>query len=406
MSCVSAVEKALLEVPGIETVSVSLHALTAFATFDPKRVQPETLRAQIESTGFEAEIVADGISWASQWTKAAGSRERSIEGWKTVFQYSIIGASLVFVLDTLQRWLPIPATGIAPLIVVVTKIAVTFTLVLWLGRPIHREAIAALKHAQLNTSTLSSVGLIFVLLSAIMQELGPEISPAGSARMTSACMLLTLTVGVKLIKCAVSRRSSQLPTLLASALPESVELVLGSSTNRDITSIPIHVLQKGDLIQVSTGSAFPGDCVIVEGTSSILQTIVNGELDPITVKSGETVHAGATNCGEPIVAKVIRTGQETWLGQTLRALSKANEVKSDLQSFSDRFLDWFSSAVIALAVAVAVDRALARASMHTILDGVASILLCACPCTLGMGIPVCLMAATRKSLTGRYQYRH
>ena len=224
--------------------------------------------------------------------------------------------------------------------------------------------------------------------------------------MSSPCMLVAMTIGVKLIKCAVSKQSSQLPTLLASALPDFVQIVLDDKVGAVVTKeIPLALLRAGDTIKVQANATFPGDCVITEGKTSVLQTIINGELDPVAINVGDIVQAGSTNRGASVVARVIKAGQDTWLGSTLRALSKANANKSELQIYSDRFLDWFSIAVSGLALGLAIDQWLNGATPGEMLDRTAAILLCACPCTMGMGIPVCLMAATRESLESHDRIR-
>jgi Cu+-exporting ATPase len=393
MSCVSAVEKSLRAAPGVQEVSVSLHALTAFVTFDATQISPRELQSAVENTGFAAQLSGNEDDWKSQWTTAATSRQRSIQEWQDAFNKSVLAGLLVFSLDTLSPWIDRPSLVTA---FGVIANAVTAVSILWLAGAIHREALAALRHGRLDTSTLSSAGLLCVLASASLQELLGQSEGRGTVPLTSACMLLTLTIGVKLIKCAVSKRSSQLPTLLASALPDTASLLLATNGGRIKQAVPLHLIQPGDLVHIETGASFPGDCVIVEGEASVLQTIVNGELDPVNVKVGESVHAGSTNCGCAVIGNVLRVGKDTWLGNTLNAISRANREKSSLESFSDRFLDWFGTVVLALAVASAILQLKDKASLLAVLNKTASILLCACPCTMGMGIPVCLMAAIRE----------
>lgn len=390
-SCVEDVENACLSVPGVFAAHVSLQSLTARIVYDPDQVNPKILGKKIEQIGFGAAPQVQGEEkWISQWLSAASSRDETVREWTRAFTFSAALSGLVFIIDATDHWFGRISVPISLLLIKLILVAPTS---MFLGASIHKEAWRAVLRARPNASLLSSCGLILTLMAAMYVELD---SNPGSMqfRMTSACLLMTVIIGGRVTKCHFSQRSSQYPATLASAMPESANLAkrIGSMDEHTV-SVPVDILRPGDVIRVDPQENFPVDGTIVKGHTSILQTIINGELTPKAAGPGASVYAGSSNDLRVVFIEVCAVKNETWLGQTLKAIAQSDDAKSDMSQFSDRLLGRFSVLVIIVATIAGVHHWTQHASISMILTRIATVLLCACPCTLDMGISACLMSA-------------
>ncbi|XP_014551551.1 hypothetical protein COCVIDRAFT_30918 [Bipolaris victoriae FI3] len=159
-------------------------------------------------------------------------------------------------------------------------------------------------------------------------------------------------------------------------MPSTAAVIAPDDTNgSNPVQVPADLLQPGDLLLLAPGDSIPADCRIVEGHSTVHETIIKGEPEPRPVSPGDEVYAGCSNA------------------RTLQAIAKGNETKSDAEMFSNRILRWFSAAVLCCSAATGLYHYFTGASTILVLNKVAAVLLCACPCTLGLGIPMCLMSA-------------
>ncbi|KAF9893308.1 hypothetical protein FE257_011738 [Aspergillus nanangensis] len=393
-SCVTAVEDACLALPGVLGVNVSLHALTARIQLDPDQVSPEALVAEIETAGFEAEPQPnEEEQWASQWLTATRAKEETLRKWTRAFTSSTIVSGLVYLLEMVDTWVLVREPTPLDLLSMAT-LSITATAAFHLGRPIHKEAWWAFTRRRPNASLLASAGVIFTLLAAVHQRVNPSAATLVPFRMTSVCLLMTVIIGGRVSKCIISQRGNQYPAVLASSIPQTAQVLKGAvSLNTNPISVPVEILHHGDIIRVDPQAQFPADCRIVVGHTSVLETIVNGEVLPRTVGLDDYVYAGSTNSGHRVAAEVCHVGNETWLGQTLKAMEQTSEAKSTSPaSFSDRMLARFSSTVICLATVTGIYHWLRGESLATILPRIATVLLCACPCTIDMGMSMGIMA--------------
>ncbi|OJJ52488.1 hypothetical protein ASPSYDRAFT_137785 [Aspergillus sydowii CBS 593.65] len=389
-SCVENVENAC-SVPGVLAARVSLQSLTARIVYDPEQVNPKILAREIEQTGFgAAPQLQNEEKWITQWLSAARSKNKAVREWTRAFSFAAALSGLVFIIEATNRW-----TGSIswPILLYPIKLTLVVPTSMWLSASIHREAWRAIVRARPNAALLSSCGLIFTLVAAAYEDLDTD--PCSMQfRMTSACLLMTVIIGGRVTKCHFSQRSSQYPATLASAMPESANLVkrIGSMDEHTV-SVPIDILRPGDVVRVDPQENFPVDGTIVKGHTSILQTIINGELTPKAAGPGASIYAGSSNDLRAVFMEVCAVNNETWLGQTLKAMAQSDDAKSDMSQFSDRLLGRFSVLVIIVATIAGVHHWTQHASISMVLSRIATVLLCACPCTLDMGISACLMSA-------------
>ncbi|KAL3470048.1 E1-E2 ATPase-domain-containing protein [Aspergillus californicus] len=403
LSCAAAVKSSLRSLPGVEDVSVSFHSLSASVSYNPRTVNTDQFVKAIECTGFEAAVQALEDCW-SQWVTAANSKQAAIDKLKSSFQAAAVVCGLMFTVEAIQSWNRYcfaleSILGTLKLVTAVASIA-------YLAAPTHREAYSAFTHGRISGSFLSSSGLITVLAAALHHDVssitqGSRPDSSGFS-LTSACMLMTVLLGGRLARDLVFQQSGRFPAILASAVPETAKILSDQlDINSECTKVPTVLLHLGDKVVVDPGDPLPADCVVITGRTSVLETIMRGETAPTAVGPGDVVLAGCMNCDGRIIAEVIRVGTDTRLGETLRAVAQASEMSNRSQHSSDYLLASFASVVVAFAVSSAIVSLYRGASLEEVLNRTATVLLCACPCTLGLGIPICHITAASNAHESR-----
>lgn len=399
-SCTSAVKDALTSIRGVLAASVSLHSLSARVVYNAKQTGHSAFLRAIEGAGFAATVSNPEEDWKAPWVAAAATRKSSISKDLRAFRASAIVSGLTFGMQMATRWTEIDALGIRGVLEFLELCAATICVAI-LGAPIHCEAYRALASRQVSSSVLSSTGLIAVYAAALQRSLMTSGYGSGSGiegySLTSASMLLTVIIGGRVTKTLVTDSSSELPTALATIIPKTSQILLpGRKAQLEGQVVPTTLLQAGDMIVIGADAVFPADCIVVKGTATILETITKGEIVPTPVGAGDMVHAGCTNREQEVIAEVVRTGRQSWLGQTLQAFERSHDTKSSSALSHERILAMFSTLVLALAISTAIVYCVHGAPVGMLLTRLATVTLCACPCSLGLGVPICLMACSRK----------
>lgn len=403
-TCTQTIRDACLATKGVLTATVSLQSLSARITYrESSLVTPRRLVDIIEKSGYGAISVSEDNDWRSQWLTTANTKEEEVVRWSGSFRASAIASGTVALFEAADSiFMPIYAK--ANPFLLTAKLGIGTISVLLLGLDLHREAWWAIVRRKPNSSLLASCGLMFTLSAVLLPARsasssalsGSVVSDTSYFTMTSPCLLMTVLLGSRLIRSLVSRRSTQFPATLAAAIPSTAQLLDGLDATSNLVSLPTESLQSGDTVLVQPNSPFPADGQIIKGQTEVLETIIKGELKPRAVEPGSKIYAGSTNGARKVVMEVSTVGMDTWLGQTLRAVSEADEVKTGLESLSDRLLDRFSVAVIGLAIGTGLYHWSTDAAVGLLLSRVASVFLCACPCALGLSVPICTMASICK----------
>jgi Cu+-exporting ATPase len=397
--CVSTVRSSLESSPGVIDVSVSFQSLSACIQYNHKKATTDEFIKRIQETGYEAALLVESEDWKSSWLNAAASRESTIEDQTTSLTFSVATTGVVSALETLFPWL-MPNTTLAVIWLALTFVITSLAVAL-LARPIHREAFYALRHWKLSSSLLSSLGLITVLCSVMyervsLQTFAPE-RGVGGHTLTSTCMLIAVLNGSRMIKAVLAQRSARFATNLAQATPHTAKVVTNLSLkDPESSSIPAELLRPGDYVLIHPDSPFPADGTVVCGKSTAMRTILNGELAAEPVEQGSSIYAGCMNGGGQVIARVLRTGKQTLLSQALRALSQANNGRKATDHGTDKYLAWFSSFTLCFTALVGIFHTMIGVTFRIVLSKMATVLLCACPCAMGVGIPICFMIATGK----------
>jgi len=288
------------------------------------------------------------------------------------------------------------------------QLALATPAVLWGGWPLFQRGWASLGHRSLNMFTLIALGVGTAYLYSLIAALLPGLFPAsfrGHAGQVpvyfeAAAVITTLVLlGQVLELRARSQTSSAIRSLLGLA-PRTARRLGGDGSE---TEVPLDQIVVGDRLRVRPGEKVPADGVVLDGVSTVDESMMTGEPIPVEKSAGSRVTGGTVNGTGGLVMRAERVGSETLLAQIVRLVSEAQRSRAPIQRLADVVASYFVPAVVMAAMLTFVLWAWlgpAPRMAHALLNAVA-VLIIACPCALGLATPMSIMVATgRGALAG------
>ena len=279
--------------------------------------------------------------------------------------------------------------------------------VLWAGWPFFQRGWASLVNRSLNMFTLIALGTGTAYIYSVIAVLFPGIFPASFRSMgqvpvyfEAAAAITTLVLLGQVLELRARGRTSAAIRALLKLSPRTARLVRGDGTELDV---PIEHMEPGDTLRVRPGEKIPVDGVVLDGASSVDESLVTGESIPVEKVSGSRVIGGTVNATGSFTMRAERVGSETMLAQIVRMVSEAQRSRAPVQKLADRVASYFVPVVVLVAVIAFVLWATLGPEprmAHALLNAVA-VLIIACPCALGLATPMSIMVGTgRGALAG------
>jgi P-type Cu+ transporter len=273
--------------------------------------------------------------------------------------------------------------------------------VLWGGWPFFQRAWASVVNRSLNMFTLIAVGTGTAYAYSVFATLFPNLLPESfrghhgvpQVYFEASAVITTLVLLGQILELrARSQTSSAIRALLGLA-PKTARTVEEDGSERDI---PIDQVKPGNRLRVRPGERIPVDGTIVDGRSSVDESMVTGEPIPIEKSEGSSVTGGTINGHGTFVMRADKVGSDTLLAQIVRMVSEAQRSRAPIQRVADRVSSWFVPAVILAALITFLIWALAGPEprmVYALVNAVA-VLIIACPCALGLATPMSIMVGT------------
>ena len=271
--------------------------------------------------------------------------------------------------------------------------------VLWGGWPFFQRAVASIRNASPNMFTLIAIGTGAAYVLSVAALFVPGIFPSAMrdahtglapAYFESAAVITTLVIlGQVLELKARSQTSSAIRELLCLA-PETATVMRGDGGDEVIDLANVQV---GQMLRVKANEKVPTDGEIIDGDTSIDESMVTGESMPVEKHAGDNVIGGTLNGNRSFTMKATRVGRETLLAQIVRMVGEAQRSRAPIQRLADVVSGYFVPAVILVAVIAFVIWLLLGSFASAVVAGV-SVLIIACPCALGLATPMSIMVAT------------
>ncbi len=262
----------------------------------------------------------------------------------------------------------------------------TFPVAAWVAWPFHEAAVKNLRLKTATMDTLVSLGVTVAYVYSFVQVF----TGSHEVYFEVAAVVPTIVLFGRWLEVRTRRSATDSVKALLSAIPETAEVRKGSAQE----TVPTSQVKLGDLVVVATGQRIPVDGEIVEGTSQIDNSLITGESVPVEVTLKSTVAAGSLNLGSALVLKTTAVSSSSRIAQIADLVREATAQKSKIGSITDRISAVFVPSVIILSVATYLVWALALGDSGQGLSAAIAVLVIACPCALGIAVPMSLVVAT------------
>jgi Cu+-exporting ATPase len=279
--------------------------------------------------------------------------------------------------------------------------------VLWGGWPFFERGWASVLHRQPNMFTLIAMGTGAAYGYSLAATLFPSVLPAsfrtasGAAVVyfEAAAVITTLVLLGQVLELRARARTGDAIRALLGLAPKTARRI----RDGDERDVPLEHVQVGDRLRVRPGEKIPVDGVILEGTSSVDESMVTGEPIPVEKVPGDKVTGGTVNGSGGFIMQAERVGADTLLAQIVRMVGEAQRSRAPIQRLADVVASYFVPAVVLVAAIAFVVWALVGPEpklVHALVNAIA-VLIIACPCALGLATPMSVMVGTgRGALEG------
>ena len=389
-SCVATIENSLKKVDGVLDATVNLATEQATVKYDPAKVTEDKLYGAVSNAGYQA-ITSDEIRTEDQEQKEKQKELRDLRN--KVFISLILGALIL--------WGSFPGLiNTSPMIL--RNFWVQFLLAtpvqFWAGFAFYRAAIRAIKHRTANMDTLVVIGTtvafgysVFVtVFPQIVMKIGIEPMPYFD---TTAIIIGLILLGRYFEAKAKAGTSEAIKKLIG--LQAKTARVIRDDKEIDL---PISEVIIGDIIRVRPGEKIPVDGIIIEGDSSIDESMITGESIPSDKTKGDVVVGATMNKTGTFTFKATKIGGETMLAQIIKLVQEAQGSKAPIQRLADLVSSYFVPIVLMLSIftfAIWYILGPNPSLLFAILNTVA-VLIIACPCAMGLATPTAIMVGTGK----------
>ena len=372
-SCVARVEKALTQVPGVDSADVNLATETAEVRLSKRDDSAAALVAAVEKAGYHASVERDE-------TRPPAATPR--DGWRVAVAAAL---SLPLMLPMLGRlvgqhwaldgWL---------------QLALATPVQFWLGARFYRAGWKALRAGSGNMDLLVAIGTTagWALSAYLLLRHGAHGS--GHTYFEASAVVITLVLLGKWLEVRAKRQTTEAIRALQALRPERARV---RREGGDV-DVPIARVLVGDVVVVRPGERLPVDGRVVEGDSHVDESLITGESLPVAKHAGDAVTGGAVNGEGLLLVRTTAVGAESTLARIVRLVESAQAKKAPIQRLVDRVSAVFVPVVLALALLTLLGWGLGSGQWESaILDAVA-VLVIACPCALGLATPTAIMAGT------------
>jgi len=290
--------------------------------------------------------------------------------------------------DALGQWLPW------------MELVLATPAVVWAGWPLLERGAASVRNRSPNMFTLIALGTGVAYLYSVVATVAPGVFPASMRQhgtvpvyFEPAAVIVSLVLLGQVLELRARARTREALRALLGLAPKTARRLSAGGTEADV---PLEKVQAGDLLRVRPGEKVPVDGIVIEGQSSIDESMLTGEPIPLEKGPGTRVIGGTVNGNGSFVLRAERVGEATLLAQIVRMVAEAQRTRAPIQRIADRVAAWFVPMVIAAAAVTSVVWFLLGPEprvAYAIVNAVA-VLIIACPCALGLATPMSILVAT------------
>jgi Cu+-exporting ATPase len=367
----------------------------ASVVFDPTLAAPEQLVAAIRGAGYDAVLprAGDGGGHAEHHT-ASGA---DLKAWVTLAAGAAamllamplgpetgmgMGAADRAVMRVLPWLYALPVDGLRWFLLLMTAVIVA-----WAGRGIYVSALRALGHGTTNMNTLVSLGTGVAFAYSAYATIAP--APGRQVYFDAVLLIVGFLLLGKSLEGRAKRRALSALDSLSRLRPVSARRIVDGVES----VVPLEEVRPGDSIAVLPGERFPVDATIVEGRTTVDESMLTGESTPLAREVGGRVLAGSLNYDGAVVCRAESLGEATVLAQITRMVDQAQSSRAPMERLADRASAVFVPVVLGLAAVTFAAWLIVAHSLPLALANTVAVLVIACPCAMGLAVPAALTVA-------------
>ena len=388
-ACSSAVERVTRKIDGVVESNVNLTTGLMTITYDESSVTTELIIKKIDRAGFGTELYVE--------EKKEVNSEEDVQKTKYRLICNIILAiPLLYIClgHMLPITLPLPIfmdMNEAPLYFALVQ-AVLTTVILINGRKFYIVGFKSLFKGHPNMDSLVAIGTGSAYIYSLIMTVGIPFDSANAHQLyyESAAVVVTLVMLGKYMEGRSKNKTSEAIRKLMELAPDTAIVIRGSEQ----MEVPVEQVAIGEVILIKPGCRIPLDGIILDGSTSVDESMLTGESIPVEKHGGDEVIGGSVNYQGAITVKVTHIGSDTTLAKIVKMMEDAQGKKAPISKVADTVAGYFVPIVIGIAVVAAIVWALLGKDIAFVLTIFVSVLVIACPCALGLATPTAIMVGT------------
>ena len=397
MSCASCqhhVEEALRATAGVDSAHVDLIANRASVVFHPALVEPAQLIESVRKAGYDAVLPRpdapsaqapsdDGGGQKAYATLIAGAAAMLLAMPLGTEMGALDHAPLDHALMGVFPWL----YALPPNLLRWFLLLLTAVMMAWAGRGIYQSALRGLHHGTTNMNTLVSLGTSVAFLYSAYATVWP--APDRQVYFDAVLLILGFLLLGKALETRAKRRALAALDSLSRLKPATARRIRDGVQ----TIVPLEEIQLADSVLILPGERFPVDATILEGRTTVDESMLTGEPTPLDREVGGRVLAGSLNYEGAVVCRAESLGEATVLAQITRMVQQAQGSRAPMERLADRASQIFVPSVLGLAALTFIVWLVASHSLQMALAATVAVLVIACPCAMGLAVPAALTVA-------------
>lgn len=402
-ACQAAIERTVGKMDGVQSAVVNLLANTLTTEYDETKVTNEAICSRIAQIGYGA--TPEGAAPEAKTSQEKKAAEEAATRWRALVWSAIISVILmVLSMGSMQGWLTESLSGTRGAVPVTLTLFILASIVLLIQRHFYINGFRSLFNGHPNMDALVAIGsstaYLFGLVSLYLMAFASADGNTeevrrlfGNLYLDSAAMVPTLVSVGKYMESRAKSKATEAVTALAKLRP-SIATVIRNGAE---VTVPIDSVQVGDLLAVKAGETIPADGRVKTGLAWVDESVVTGESLPVEKTPGKEVTGASVAKSGHLTVEVTRVGKDSTLSRIIALVEEATSTKAPIARLADKVAAIFVPIVIGIALVTLIVWLVLGKDLSFAVTMAISVLVIACPCSLGLATPTAIMVGTGRA---------
>jgi len=386
-SCVTSIEEAVASLDGVAEASVNLASERATVAYDPRETSVADLIETVASVGYTAREVSRELEQQAVPDEREARARRELRLLTIKFAFAAAVGAILLLLAFV--WSPFSERA-----TMWVMLALATPVQFWAGWQFYAGAWKVARHGSADMNTLIAVGTSAAYLYSLVATVAPGVFKAAGVLpdvyFDTAAVIIALILLGRLLEARARAGTTEAIKKLIGLQPRTATIVRDGAE----LEVPVDDVRPGDEVLVRPGQKVPVDGVVIEGRSTIDESMLTGESLPVEKAQGDEVIGATVNKTGSFHFRATKVGKDTALAQIIRLVEEAQGSKAPIQRIADRVSARFVPAVITIALLSLAVWLLTGSSFASALLAFVAVLIIACPCALGLATPTAIMVGT------------